>query len=64
MNVELVGVRSYGYGGYRVLAERGDLQVALCWSHVRRRFYELAAAGPAPIANTQPRLQCHISGHE
>ena len=21
-----------------------------CWSHVRRRFYELAAAGPAPIA--------------
>jgi transposase len=23
----------------------------LCWSHVRRRFYELAAAGPAPIAS-------------
>ena len=40
-----------GYGGYRVLAERGDVQLAFCWSHVRRRFYELAAAGPAPIAN-------------
>jgi transposase len=40
-----------GYGGYRVLAERGDVQLALCWSHVRRRFYELAAAGPAPIAS-------------
>src|ERR1700722_866077 len=39
-----------GYGGYRVLAERGDVQLAFCWSHVRRRFYELAAAGPAPIA--------------
>jgi len=40
-----------GYGGYRVLAERGDVQLSFCWSHVRRRFYELAAAGPAPIAS-------------
>jgi hypothetical protein len=40
-----------GYGGYKVLAERGDVQLAFCWSHVRRRFYELAAAGPAPIAS-------------
>jgi transposase len=39
-----------GYGGYRVLAERGGVELAFCWSHVRRRFYELAAAGPAPIA--------------
>ena len=27
-----------GYGGYRVLAERGDVQLAFCWSHVRCRF--------------------------
>lgn len=40
-----------GYGGYRVLAERGDVQLAFCWAHVRRRFYELAAAGSAPIAS-------------
>jgi transposase len=33
-----------GYGAYRVLAERGDVQLAFCWSHVRRRFYELAAS--------------------
>ena len=26
-------------------------ELAFCWSHVRRRFYELAAAGPAPIAS-------------
>jgi transposase len=39
-----------GYGGYRALAERNDVQLAFCWSHVRRRYYELAAAGPAPIA--------------
>jgi transposase len=40
-----------GYAGYRVLAERGEVQLAFCWSHVRRRFYELAAAGAAPIAS-------------
>jgi transposase len=40
-----------GYAGYRVLAEHGDVELAFCWSHVRRRFYELAAAGPAPIAS-------------
>jgi transposase len=40
-----------GYAGYRALAERCDVQLAFCWSHVRRRFYELAAAGPAPIAS-------------
>ena len=36
-----------GYGDYRVLAERDELEFAFCWSHVRRRFDELAAAGSA-----------------
>ena len=40
-----------GYAGYRALAEKGEVRLAFCWSHVRRRFYELAAAGPAPIAS-------------
>ena len=40
-----------GYAGYRALAEKGQVRLAFCWSHVRRRFYELAAAGPAPIAS-------------
>lgn len=26
------------------------MQLAFCWSHVRRHFYELATPGPAPIA--------------
>ena len=39
-----------GYGGYRPLAEQGQVRLAFCWAHVRRKFYELAAAGPAPIA--------------
>jgi len=40
-----------GYAGYRALAQKNSVQLAFCWSHVRRRFYELAAAGPAPIAS-------------
>lgn len=39
-----------GYSGYKVLARQGDVQLAFCWSHVRRKFYELATPGPAPIA--------------
>jgi hypothetical protein len=40
-----------GYAGYRRLADRGDVRLAFCWSHVRRGFYELATPGPSPIAN-------------
>jgi transposase len=40
-----------GYVGYRALAERNAVTLAFCWAHVRRRFFELAAAGPAPIAS-------------
>ena len=40
-----------GYAGYRMVAERNAVILAFCWSHVRRRFYELAQSGPAPIAS-------------
>jgi transposase len=40
-----------GYAGYRKLADRGDVRLAFCWSHVRRGFYELAVSGPSPIAS-------------
>ncbi|WP_144440064.1 IS66 family transposase [Methylobacterium sp. AMS5] len=39
-----------GYAGYKILAARNAVSLAFCWAHVRRRFYELAKAGPAPIA--------------
>jgi len=39
-----------GVPGYKALAERNAVSLAFCWSHVRRRFYELAQSGPAPIA--------------
>jgi hypothetical protein len=43
--------RADGYAGYRKLADRGDVRLAFCWSHVRRGFYELATPGPSPIAS-------------
>jgi transposase len=35
-----------GYGGYAALARQGDVQLAFCWAHVRRLFYELAETSP------------------
>jgi hypothetical protein len=43
--------RAYRPGRYPKLANRGEVELAFCWVHMRRNFYELAAAGPAPIAS-------------
>ena len=44
-----------GYAGYNRQADAtrpgGPLVVAYCWSHFRRRFYDIAKAGNAPIAS-------------
>ena len=43
-----------GYAGYRALADPkrpgGPVTLALCWSHWRRQFFDLAKSPPAPIA--------------
>jgi transposase len=39
-----------GYAAYQGLAASGAVTLAFCWSHARRRFYEIQAAAPAPIA--------------
>ena len=39
-----------GYDAYKALTRRGEVQLTLCWSHVRRPFFELASGGPAPSA--------------
>ena len=39
-----------GYGAYAELAQRGDVALAFCWSHVRRQFYEIQVKTPAPMA--------------
>ncbi len=40
-----------GYASYRALAEKNSVLLEFCWLHVRWRFYELAVAGPSPIAS-------------
>lgn len=36
-----------GYGGYAALARRrGQVSLAFCWAHARRKFYELADSSP------------------
>src|SRR5277367_1577173 len=39
-----------GYGAYKALADKGQARLAFCWAHVRRKFFEIQAATPAPIA--------------
>jgi hypothetical protein len=39
-----------GYAGYGAVATTGAVQLAFCWAHWRRRFYEIAQAGNAPVA--------------
>jgi transposase len=43
-----------GYAPYQQVAQRGRagnaVILAFCWAHLRRRFYEIAKGGSAPIA--------------
>ncbi|MGY4503263.1 hypothetical protein ACVWYH_007220 [Bradyrhizobium sp. GM24.11] len=36
-----------GYAGYDKLAERGEVQLAFCWSQMRRNFYETSVPRPS-----------------
>jgi len=48
-------VQCDGYAAYKQLADgrraSGPVTLAFCWSHWRRRFYEIARPGPEPIAS-------------
>jgi transposase len=39
-----------GYAGFESLAAKGDVVLAACWAHARRKFYELHQATGSPIA--------------
>ena len=39
-----------GYAGFETLAARGDIVLAACWAHTRRKFYEVYQATGSPIA--------------
>jgi transposase len=47
-------VQCDGYAAYKAIAGAAGGQaitLAFCWAHLRRRFFELAQGGPAPIAS-------------
>nr|WP_278450249.1 IS66 family transposase [Brevundimonas diminuta] len=39
-----------GYAGFEPLAASGEVQLAACWAHARRKFYEIAEATSSPVA--------------
>jgi transposase len=39
-----------GYAGFEKLTGDGDIVLAACWAHTRRKFYEVAEATGSPIA--------------
>ena len=46
-----------GYAGYRAFANKNGVQLAFCWAHVRRRFYEL----PPPVTRRSPAKRSNAS---
>jgi transposase len=50
-------VQCDGYAAYKTLADPARdnrverIEIAFCWSHLRRRFVEIERAGPAPTAS-------------
>lgn len=39
-----------GYAGFEPLARKGDVMLAACWAHARRKFYDVAQATGSPVA--------------
>jgi transposase len=39
-----------GYAGFERLTGKGDIILAACWAHTRRKFYEVAEATGSPVA--------------
>lgn len=39
-----------GYAGFETLAAKRDIQLAACWAHARRKFYEVHQTTGSPIA--------------
>ena len=44
-----------GYGGFKSLLENrpaGEIRLAFCWAHCRRRFYEIHQATGSPLRSS------------
>lgn len=40
-----------GYAGFEKLPAKGDIVLAACWAHTRRKFFEVAEAENTPLAH-------------
>ena len=62
-----------GYGGFKSLLEdrsAGEIRLAFCWAHCRRRFYEIHQSTGSPLAEEALRrigelyaIEAEIRGH-
>ena len=59
-----------GYAGFERLAGSGDIVLAACWAHTRRKFYEVAQADGTPVAHEAVRriaglyaIEADLRGH-
>ena len=53
-----------GYPGFERLRVGGDIQLAACWAHARRKFYEVHQATGSPIASEALRRIAELYGIE
>ena len=56
-------VQCDGYAAYKSIASAapGDpITLAFCWAHLRRRFFDLAKDGNAPIASEALELRYRL----
>jgi hypothetical protein len=47
-------VQCDGYAAYKTIADKAPgeaITLAFCWAHLRRRFFDIAKGGDAPIAS-------------
>ena len=49
-----------GYAGFERLTAGGDIVLAACWAHTRRKFYEVHEATGSPIAAEALRRIAHL----
>lgn len=40
-----------GYAGFERLTANGDIMLAACWAHTRRKFHEVAEAENTPLVH-------------
>lgn len=63
-----------GYAGFERLTANGDIVLAACWAHTRRKFYEVEQATGSPVAAEalhriselyaiEEKIRCQSPGH-